>query len=75
MVHILVFLGHIDVLLVADILAMDTEIGSGDCLAWAARDASGILSPYRFNRRCTCYSAQVLSNVILTTENMDIKFF
>nr|XP_029123044.1 probable cinnamyl alcohol dehydrogenase 1 [Elaeis guineensis] len=30
---------------------MDTEIGSGDCLAWAARDASGILSPYRFNRR------------------------
>ncbi|XP_073101812.1 probable cinnamyl alcohol dehydrogenase 1 [Elaeis guineensis] len=30
---------------------MDTEIGSGDCLAWAARDASGVLSPYRFNRR------------------------
>lgn len=28
---------------------MDAE--SGDCLGWAARDTSGVLSPYRFNRR------------------------
>jgi cinnamyl-alcohol dehydrogenase len=24
---------------------------NGDCLAWAARDPSGLLSPYKFNRR------------------------
>ncbi|WOL00164.1 putative cinnamyl alcohol dehydrogenase 1 [Canna indica] len=34
-----------------DNLQMSTEIGNGDCLAWAARDASGTLSPYTFNRR------------------------
>ncbi|KAJ6839145.1 putative cinnamyl alcohol dehydrogenase 1 [Iris pallida] len=30
---------------------MDTEIGTGDCLGWAARDPSGTLSPYKFSRR------------------------
>ncbi|KAK9924301.1 hypothetical protein M0R45_032681 [Rubus argutus] len=25
--------------------------GNGNCLGWAARDASGVLSPYKFNRR------------------------
>ncbi|CAL9757993.1 unnamed protein product [Musa acuminata subsp. burmannicoides] len=30
---------------------MAGEAGTGDCLAWAARDASGTLSPYRFTRR------------------------
>lgn len=34
-----------------DAAVMDTETGTGDCLAWAARDASGTLSPYRFSRR------------------------
>ncbi|KAI4370817.1 hypothetical protein MLD38_019124 [Melastoma candidum] len=30
---------------------MSSELGEGNCLAWAARDPSGVLSPYRFNRR------------------------
>ncbi|KAG6512367.1 putative cinnamyl alcohol dehydrogenase 4 [Zingiber officinale] len=30
---------------------MEAEVGIGNCLAWAARDVSGILSPYRFDRR------------------------
>ncbi|XP_074584532.1 putative cinnamyl alcohol dehydrogenase 1 [Curcuma longa] len=30
---------------------MEAEVGIGNCLSWAARDASGILSPYRFDRR------------------------
>ncbi|KAL6006659.1 hypothetical protein ACLOJK_032152 [Asimina triloba] len=30
---------------------MTTESGNNDCLAWAARDPSGILSPYKFSRR------------------------
>ncbi|KAI4312803.1 hypothetical protein MLD38_037594 [Melastoma candidum] len=30
---------------------MSHELGEGDCLAWAARDPSGVLSPYRFSRR------------------------
>ncbi|XP_015615801.1 putative cinnamyl alcohol dehydrogenase 4 isoform X1 [Oryza sativa Japonica Group] len=30
---------------------MAAECGSGNCDAWAARDPSGILSPYKFNRR------------------------
>ncbi|KAK3123263.1 hypothetical protein QOZ80_8AG0627550 [Eleusine coracana subsp. coracana] len=30
---------------------MAAEINSGNCHAWAARDPSGILSPYKFNRR------------------------
>ncbi|CAL9089171.1 unnamed protein product [Musa textilis] len=30
---------------------MAGEAGTGDCLAWAARDASGTLLPYRFTRR------------------------
>ena len=32
-------------------IAMSSEGVGEDCLAWAARDASGVLSPYRFNRR------------------------
>lgn len=27
-----------------------------DCLGWAARDASGVLSPYKFSRRYICIS-------------------
>ncbi|XP_020595510.1 putative cinnamyl alcohol dehydrogenase 4 [Phalaenopsis equestris] len=30
---------------------MASEGGEGNCIGWAARDASGVLSPYRFNRR------------------------
>ncbi|XP_058751770.1 probable cinnamyl alcohol dehydrogenase 1 [Vicia villosa] len=30
---------------------MSSEGVGEDCLAWAARDASGVLSPYKFNRR------------------------
>ncbi|KAG0474920.1 hypothetical protein HPP92_014606 [Vanilla planifolia] len=30
---------------------MSVENVEGDCLGWAARDASGTLSPYRFSRR------------------------
>ncbi|KAM7274527.1 hypothetical protein ACFE04_016393 [Oxalis oulophora] len=30
---------------------MSIETEHGDCLAWAARDPSGILSPHKFNRR------------------------
>ncbi|KAL6006657.1 cinnamoyl-Coa reductase [Asimina triloba] len=32
-------------------VAMTTESGNNECLAWAARDPSGILSPYKFSRR------------------------
>lgn len=32
-------------------IAMSSEGVGEDCLAWAARDASGVLSPYKFNRR------------------------
>ncbi|KAH0464793.1 hypothetical protein IEQ34_004896 [Dendrobium chrysotoxum] len=31
--------------------AMAGEGEKGDCIGWAARDASGVLSPYKFNRR------------------------
>ncbi|XP_020095386.1 probable cinnamyl alcohol dehydrogenase 1 [Ananas comosus] len=30
---------------------MAGECGEGNCLGWAARDVSGTLSPYKFNRR------------------------
>ncbi|CAN6318896.1 unnamed protein product [Urochloa humidicola] len=30
---------------------MASESGDGNCSAWAARDPSGLLSPYKFNRR------------------------
>jgi cinnamyl-alcohol dehydrogenase len=30
---------------------MESKMESGNCLGWAARDASGVLSPYKFNRR------------------------
>ncbi|KAK9122420.1 hypothetical protein Syun_020037 [Stephania yunnanensis] len=30
---------------------MATESENGNCLGWAARDPSGVLSPYKFNRR------------------------
>lgn len=30
---------------------MSSEGGKEDCLAWAARDPSGVLSPYKFSRR------------------------
>ncbi|XP_038680328.1 probable cinnamyl alcohol dehydrogenase 1 [Tripterygium wilfordii] len=30
---------------------MSSESASEDCLAWAARDTSGVLSPYKFSRR------------------------
>lgn len=30
---------------------MESEIGTGNCLGWAARDPSGTLSPYKFDRR------------------------
>ncbi|CAL4941150.1 unnamed protein product [Urochloa decumbens] len=30
---------------------MASESGDGNCNAWAARDPSGVLSPYKFNRR------------------------
>ncbi|KAF8722010.1 hypothetical protein HU200_022634 [Digitaria exilis] len=30
---------------------MASESGDGNCDAWAARDPSGVLSPYKFNRR------------------------
>lgn len=31
-----------------------TASADGDCLAWAARDSSGLLSPYKFSRRFVC---------------------
>nr|CAB3499933.1 unnamed protein product [Digitaria exilis] len=30
---------------------MASESGNGNCNAWAAKDPSGVLSPYKFNRR------------------------
>ncbi|KAF3942917.1 hypothetical protein CMV_030474, partial [Castanea mollissima] len=30
---------------------MSSLSANEDCLGWAARDASGVLSPYSFNRR------------------------
>lgn len=30
---------------------MASERSDGNCLAWAARDPSGFLSPYKFSRR------------------------
>ncbi|KAK2664492.1 hypothetical protein Ddye_003066 [Dipteronia dyeriana] len=30
---------------------MDSESSNKDCLGWAARDPSGVLSPYNFTRR------------------------
>ncbi|XP_078174277.1 putative cinnamyl alcohol dehydrogenase 1 [Carex rostrata] len=30
---------------------MESAVESGNCLGWAARDPSGTLSPYKFNRR------------------------
>ncbi|GJN05439.1 hypothetical protein PR202_ga23064 [Eleusine coracana subsp. coracana] len=38
-------------------MACDSE--SGNCNAWAARDPSGLLSPYKFNRR-SCYSVLII---------------
>jgi cinnamyl-alcohol dehydrogenase len=32
-------------------MSSDISIGNGDCLAWAARDSSGLLSPFKFSRR------------------------
>ncbi|CAN1177859.1 Probable cinnamyl alcohol dehydrogenase 1 [Linum perenne] len=32
---------------------MSSEHAKEDCLAWAARDPSGVLSPYKFSRRST----------------------
>ncbi|GAB2234296.1 hypothetical protein Droror1_Dr00003543 [Drosera rotundifolia] len=32
-------------------MASETAIGEGNCLGWAARDPSGFLSPYKFDRR------------------------
>ncbi|GAB2259642.1 hypothetical protein Droror1_Dr00010497 [Drosera rotundifolia] len=32
-------------------MASETSIGEGNCLGWAARDPSGFLSPYKFDRR------------------------
>lgn len=31
---------------------MTSETSTKDCLGWAARDPSGVLSPYSFGRRC-----------------------
>lgn len=31
---------------------MSSLTANDDCLGWAARDASGVLSPYNFSRRC-----------------------
>ena len=31
---------------------MSSLTANEDCLGWAARDASGVLSPYNFSRRC-----------------------
>jgi len=36
--------------------AMSSEGVGEECLAWAARDASGVLSPYKFNRRYIGYT-------------------
>jgi Co/Zn/Cd efflux system component len=36
--------------LLAENLEMTSD-NSGNCLAWAARDKSGFLSPHTFNRR------------------------
>jgi len=30
---------------------MSSEGGDEQCLGWAARDPSGVLSPYKFSRR------------------------
>ncbi|KAK9287956.1 hypothetical protein L1049_016401 [Liquidambar formosana] len=35
---------------------MSSESANEDCIGWAARDPSGLLSPYKFSRRC-CYCA------------------
>ncbi|KAL0913149.1 hypothetical protein M5K25_016584 [Dendrobium thyrsiflorum] len=32
-------------------LTMASKSESRDCFSWAARDTSGVLSPYKFNRR------------------------
>ncbi|KAH0456422.1 hypothetical protein IEQ34_014329 [Dendrobium chrysotoxum] len=32
-------------------LTMASKSESRDCFGWAARDTSGVLSPYKFNRR------------------------
>ncbi|XP_015943369.2 probable cinnamyl alcohol dehydrogenase 1 isoform X1 [Arachis duranensis] len=32
-------------------IMMNSEGGNEDCLGWAARDASGVLSPYKFSRK------------------------
>ena len=38
---------------------MASESGDGNCDAWAARDPSGVLSPYKFNRRWSRLSVLV----------------
>lgn len=35
----------------SDIVTMSTQGAIENCLGWAARDASGVLSPYQFSRR------------------------
>jgi cinnamyl-alcohol dehydrogenase len=30
---------------------MSSETANENCLGWAARDASGVLSPFKFSRR------------------------
>lgn len=44
--------------------SMSSEGVGEDCLAWAARDASGVLSPYKFNRRYICYASPVFDDMI-----------
>lgn len=36
---------------------------SENCLGWAARDESGVLSPYEFNRRYMCILMIPISHV------------
>ncbi|KAK9289229.1 hypothetical protein L1049_017703 [Liquidambar formosana] len=37
--------------LITDLLTMSSESANEDCIGWAARDPSGLLSPYKFSRR------------------------
>ncbi|KAG8095370.1 hypothetical protein GUJ93_ZPchr0012g21876 [Zizania palustris] len=48
---------------------MAAECDSGNCDAWAARDPSGILSPYKFNRRPLAKTIQSLQVTVQSNAN------
>lgn len=51
---------------------MSSEGVGVDCLGWAARDASGVLSPYKFNRRYIWLSYAPLISVAYVTSFCNI---